>query len=87
MKNCTILKHKVQDLINLGKLKFEESNEQARVEDLFGVKAEMIRQEEKILREIGSRKVAIRREEVSISKVRRGEAEGSSTTKRSKEPL
>ena len=87
IENCTTFKHKVQDLINLGKLEFEESNEPAGVEDLFGAKAEMIRQEEKISREIGSREMAIRRDEVSISKVGRGEAEGSSTTERSKERL
>ena len=83
MKNCTALKHKVQDLINLGKLKFGESNEPAEVEDLFGAKAEATRQE-KISREIGSRKAVIRKDEVSISKVGRGEVEGSSTTERSK---
>ena len=84
-KNCTALKHKVQDLINLGKLKFEESNELVGIEDLFGAKTETTRQEEKTPKEIGSRKATIRRDEVSISKVRRGEAEGSSTIERSKE--
>ena len=68
-------------MIKLGKLKFEESNEPAGVEDLFGEKAK------KALREIVSRQTAIRRDEISISKVGRGEAEGSSTTKRSKERL
>ena len=58
-KNCTAFRHKIQDLINLGKLKFEESNEPARVEDLFGAKTEMTRQEEKTPREIGSQKTAI----------------------------
>ena len=53
------LKHKVQDLINLGKLKFEESNGLVRVEDQFEAKAEMIRQEEKSPMEAGSWKVAI----------------------------
>ena len=86
-KNCTALKYKVQDLINLGKLKFEKSNRPVGVEDLFGAKAETTRQEEKTLREIGSRKAVIRRDEVFISMVGRGEAEGSSTTERSKERL
>ena len=45
----------------------------------------MIRQEEKAPREARSRKAAIRRDEVSVPKVERGEAEGSSTTERSKE--
>ena len=43
MENCTTLKHKVQDLIILGKLKFEELNELVGVEDLFGVKVETTR--------------------------------------------
>ena len=37
-KNCTALKHKVQDLINLGKLKFEELDKPVGVEDLFEAK-------------------------------------------------
>ena len=59
MKNCIALKHKVQDLINLGKLKFEKSDGPFGVEDLFEAKAEMIRQEEKAPREVGSRKATI----------------------------
>ena len=47
----------------------------------------MTRQEEKTQREIGSRKMAIRIDEVSISKVKKGEVEGLSTTERSKERL
>ena len=76
-KNCTALNHKVQDLINDGKLKFEESDGPVGVEDLFEAKAEMIRQKKKAPREAGSRKAVIRRDEVFISKVRRGKAEGS----------
>ena len=86
-KNYTALKQKVRDLINDGKLKFEELDGPVGVEDLFEAKAEMIRQEEKAPREAGSRKAAIRRDEVSISKVGRGETEGSSTTESSKERL
>ena len=41
-KNCTAFKHKVQDLINLGKLKFKE-NEPTGVENLFGAKTETTR--------------------------------------------
>ena len=74
-------------MINLGKLKFKESNEPIGVEDLYGAKAETTRQEEKASREIGSWKAIIRRDEVSISKVERGKVEGSSTTERSKERL
>ena len=42
---------KIQDLINLGKLKLKESNEPAGVEDLFRAKTEMTRQEEKTPRD------------------------------------
>ena len=59
MKNCIALKHKIQDLINLGKVKFEESDGPVGVEDLFEAKVEMIRQEEKAPREAGSRKATI----------------------------
>ena len=84
-ENYTALKYKVQDLINLGKLKFEESNGLVRIEDLFGGKVEMIRQEEKTLKEIGSEKMAIQKDEVPIAKVQRSEAGSSSTTEGSKE--
>ena len=87
IENCTAFKRKVRDLIKDGKLKFKESDEPVGAEYLFEVKAEMIRQEEKAPREAGSRIAAIQRDEVSISKVERGKAEGSSTTERSKERL
>ena len=47
----------------------------------------MIRQEEKALREVGSGKVTISRDEVSIAKEKRGEASGSLTIEGSKERL
>ena len=50
-KNYSALKYKVQDLIKLGKLKFEESNGPVGVEDLSRAKAEMIRQEGKAPRD------------------------------------
>ena len=59
-------------MIKLEKLRFEELNEPAGVEDLFEAKAEMIRQKKKAPREAGSRKAVIRRDEVFISKVERG---------------
>ena len=86
-ENCNALKYKVQNLIKLGKFKFEELNRPAGVEDLFEAKAEMIRREEKAPREVGSRKATIPRDEVSIAKDKRGETSGSLTTKVSKERL
>ena len=68
-------------------MKFEESNKPTEIEDLFRAKIETTRKKEKTLREIGSRKAAIGRDEVSISKVKRDEAKGSSTTEGSKERL
>ena len=84
-KNCNALKREVQSLIKDGKLKFEESDRP--VEDLFKARVEIIRKEEKALRGAGSGKVAIPRDEVSITKDKRSEAKGSSTTERSKERL
>ena len=75
-KNCTALKHKVQDLINDGKLKFE---------DLDRPKVEMMRQEKKTPKEANFGKAAMPKEKVPIAKVRRSEASSSSTTKGSKE--
>ena len=73
-------------MIKLGKLKFEESNGPAEVEDLFEAKAEMIRQEENAPREAGSGKMVMPRDEVSIAKDKRGEV-SSLTTEGSKEQL
>ena len=42
-KNCTALKYKVRDLINDGKLKFEDLDRPAQVEDPFKAKVEMAR--------------------------------------------
>ena len=86
-ENYNALKYKVQDLIKLGKLKLEESNESTGVEDLFEAKTEMIRQEEKAPREVGFGKSTILRDEVSVAKDKRDEASGSLTTEGPKERL
>ena len=44
-ENCTALKHKVQDLINDGKLTFEDLDRPAEVKDLSRTKVEMTKQE------------------------------------------
>ena len=72
-------------MIKFEKLKFEKLNRPVEVEDLFEANAEMIRQEEKAPKEVGSGKAVISRDEVSIAKDKRGEASGSLTTKGSKE--
>ena len=66
-------------------MKFKELDGSVGVEDLFEAKAEMIWQEKKSPREVGSRKAVIRRDEVSISKVERGKEEGPLTTEGSEE--
>ena len=58
-KNCTALKHKVRDLINDGKLKFEDLDIPAHVKDLSKAKVEMARQKHGTLREASLRKVAM----------------------------
>ena len=84
-ENCSALRHMVRDLIKDGKLKFEESNGLARVEDSSRAKAEVIRQENKAPIEASFEKVIIPKDEVSIAKDKKGETSGSLTTERSKE--
>ena len=46
-ENCIGLKHKVRNLINEGKLKFEDLDKPVKVEDLSKAKVKMTRQEKK----------------------------------------
>ena len=45
MENCTALKHKVQDLINDGKLTFEDLDRPVKVKGPSRTKVEMKKQE------------------------------------------
>ena len=67
-------------MINLGNLEFEELDEPIGVEDLFEARAEMIRQKEKASKEVGFGKAIISRDEISITKDKRGEVSGLLTT-------
>ena len=78
-KNCTALKYKVRDLINDGKLKFEDLDGPAQVEDPSRAKVEMARQKHGIPRKTSLGKAAMSNEKVPIVEVRKSE-EGSSTT-------
>ena len=69
MKNCTALKHKVRDLIKDGKLKFEDLDRPAEVEDQPRINVEMMRQEKKTPKEANFGKAAMPKEEVPIAKV------------------
>ena len=66
-------------------MKFEESDRPIGVEDLFEAKTEMIRQEEKTPKEIGSWKAEVPKEKVPIAKVQKSETGSSSTIEESKE--
>ena len=79
-KNCTALKHKVQDLINDGKLTFEDLDRSAEVEDLSRTKVEMTKQKKKTPNEVNFEKATMPKEKVPIAK-----AGSSSTTEGSKE--
>ena len=81
-KNCTALKHKVQDLINDGKLTFKDLDRPTEVEDLSRTKVEMTKQEEKTLNEANFGKTTMPKEKVPIAKTG-----SSSTTERSNEQL
>ena len=73
-ENCTALKHKVQDLINDGKLKFEDLDRLVGVEDSSRTKVKMTRQKKETPKEANFGKATIPKEKVPIAKV------GSSST-------
>ena len=75
-----MLKCKVQGLINDGKLKFEDLDRPAQVEDSSRAKVEMARQKHGTLREVSLGKVTMSKEKVPIAKTG-----SSSTTEGSKE--
>ena len=84
-ENCTGLRRKVQDLINNGKLKFEDLDRSIEVEDPSRVKVEMARQKHGTPREADLEKAAMPKKKVPIVEVRRSEAGSLSTTEGSKE--
>ena len=79
-ENCTALKYKVRDLINIGKLKFEDLDRPSEVEDSLRIKAEMPKQKEETSKEENVKKATMPKEKVPIAK-----ADSSSTTEGSKE--
>ena len=79
-KNCTALKHKVQDLINDGKLTFEDLDRSAEVKDLSRTKGEMTRQKKETPKKANFEKTTMPKEKVPIAK-----AGSSSTIEGSKE--
>ena len=72
-------------MINDGKLKFEELDGPAEVEDPSRAKVEMPRQEKEAPRGARLGKAAIPKEKVPIAKVQKNEAASSSSTEGSKE--
>ena len=86
-KNCTALKYRVQELINDGKLTFEDLDGPAEVKDPSRAKLEIARQDDGVPREASPEKAVIPRDEISIAKVKRDGANSSLTTKGSKAQL
>ena len=86
-ENCNAIKCKVQSLIKDGKLKFEDSDRPAKVENPFRAKTEMRRQEKEAPREASSGKATMPKDKVPVTKIRKSEACCSMTTERSKERL
>ena len=84
-KNCTALKRKVRDLINDEKLKFEDLDRPAQVEDPSRAKFEMLRQQKEAPKGARLGKVAIPKENVPIAKVQKNETDSFLTTEGSKE--
>ena len=87
IKNCTALKWKVQNLINDGKLNFEDLDRPSEVKGPSRINVEMTRQEKETPKEANFEKAALPKEKVPIAKVRKSEASSSSTTEGSKEWL
>ena len=79
-ENCTALKHKVQDLINDGKLKFEDLDRPVEVKDSSRTKVEMTKQEKKTPKKANFGKATMPKWKVPIAK-----AGSPSTTEGSKE--
>ena len=79
-ENCIALKYKVRDLINDGKLKFEDWDRPVKVEDSSKTKVEIPKQKKETPKEPSFGKTTMPREKVPIAKVG-----SSSTTKGSKE--
>ena len=68
MENYTTLKYKVRDLINDGKLKFEDLDTPVKVEDSFRTKVEIPKQEEETPKEANFEKATMPKEKVPIAK-------------------
>ena len=79
-KNCTVLKYKVRDLINKGKLKFEDLVGSTEVEDSSRTKVEVPKQEEETPKKANVEKTTMSKEKVPTAK-----AGFSTSTKGSKE--
>ena len=80
MENCTSLKSKVQELINDGKLTFEDLDRSAEVKDPSRTKVGIPKQKEETPKEANFGKTIMPKEKVPIAK-----ASFSSTTEGSKE--
>ena len=84
-ENCTALKHKIEDLINDGKLKFEDLDRPAKVEDPPRTNVEITRQEKETPKKANFEKAAIPKEKGPTAKVQKNEVGSSSTNEGSKE--
>ena len=79
-ENCIALKHKVQDLINDGKLKFDDFGRPAEVEDPSRTKVEVPGQKEETPKEANLEEATTPKEKVPIAKT-----DSSSTTEKLEE--
>ena len=71
-ENCTVFKHKIQDLINDGKLKFEDLDRAAEVEDPHRTNVKITRQEKETPKEANFKKTAMPNDE-NGDKLNKGE--------------
>ena len=87
VEDCSALKREVQNLIKGGRLKFEEPNRPAGLENPSRVRVNMTRQKREALKEASTEKAKMLMDRVPIAKTRRSEAGHSQTTERSKEKM
>ena len=84
VEDCSALKREVQNLIKGGRLKFEEPNRPAGLENLSRARVNMIRQKRETPKEASTEKAKIPMDRVPIAKTERSEAGHSQTTEGSK---
>ena len=87
IEDCSALKREVQNLIRSGRLKFEEPNRPAGLENPSRARVNMTRQKRETPKKASTKKAKMPMDRVPIAKTGRSEAGHSQTTEGSKEKM